>query len=401
MRARIWIVALTVLGVMAQAEEPTKWTPGLHAKVPTADGFDVDLFIPDAYGAQPARKFPLMYVNSPNGKPNVKAYSEWANKFSIVLLGINGAENGPWEPIVARQKAAVAFAEKELRISDCLRFSMGMSGGAQMSWLLCKTYPDKHAGILMMGQAGLENALPKHVAVAFIHGDKEPNNPFIAGAIRKLKQAGNPVREIVRPGGHIDGEQSDRIEMLTWMVNLERYTHPGRSKEEIEDAKNEAVKRVQGLDAIADAGARFAEAEELFTIPDIGKWPEAKPLATVWLKAGMDKSQTLTEPVAKHAFLSDLANSDHLKLVPSTESRVLSTALADLRKDPAIRKEYEADTLLRKVLLFEEQAKTKTAWQQVQGGYTAVKTKYPGTRAAAKAEEGLARAQTNLDPPKR
>jgi len=401
MRGQIVVLALFLAGWSVWAADAGKWKPGLQQGVPTADGFNIDLFIPDAYAQQPEQRFPLLYMNAPNGKPKVKAFTDWANKMSVVLLGINGAQNGPWEPIVARQKAAVAFAEKELRISDCLRFSMGMSGGAQMSWLLCTTYPDKHAGILMMGQAGLSKAPPKHVAVAFIHGDKEPNNPFIATAMKKLERAGNPLREMVRPGGHISGSHADQIEMLNWMVTLERYTHPNRSKEEVEWAKAEAAKRIEGLNAISDPGARFKEARELFAIPNIGTWPEGKSLASAWFKAGLEKSAGISDNVAKHEFLSDISNDANLKLVPSAEARTLTTTLAELRRDPAIRKEYEADNILQKIIKFEAQAKNKTAWQQVLGGYTAVQKRFPGTRAAAKAEEGIRRAEANINPPRR
>jgi len=401
MRGKWMAVSLLLVGWAVWAGDAGKWKPGLQQGVPTSGGFNIDLFIPNAYAEQPERKFPILFMSSASGKPRVKAFTDWAGKHSIVLLGINGAKNGPWEPIKARQTAAVAFAEKELRISDCLRFSMGMSGGAQMSWLICNTYPKKHAGILMMGQAGLSELPPKHVAVAFIHGDKEPNNPFIASAISKLKRAGNPVREIVRPGGHIAGPHSDQVAMLTWMLTLERYSHPDRSKDEVAQAKAEAVKRISGLSGIASAAERFDEAAELFTIPDLNKWPEAKTLASVWLKAALEKASGINDAVEKHGFLADIENSEHLKLVPSAEARTLKTTLSEMRKDRTIRKEYDADKMLRKIILFEAQAKNKSAWRQVLGGYTALKTRYAGTRAAAKAEEGMKRMENKINPPRR
>jgi formylglycine-generating enzyme required for sulfatase activity len=327
-------------------------------------------------------------MHAPDGKPNPSVFQEWANRTGVILVGINGAKNGPDEPIVARQSAAIKFVEKELRPSDGLRFSMGMSGAAQMSWMLCLNHREKHAGILMMGQAGFPELPPKHVAVAFIHGDKEPNNFLIADAFRNLRKAGNPVREIVRPGGHIVGEHSDQEEMLTWMVNLERFTHPKRSPEEIQEARDEAVKRINGLGAIGDPAARFREAEEFLAILDADKWPEAKTLALAWYKAALDKAAVVADPLEKQELLTDVAQSPHLKLVPPAEATKLTAALAELRKDPALKKEYEARQALQELVALEAQANTKGNWQQVFDGYAALKARYPGTRAARKVEEG-------------
>ena len=269
-----------------------------------------------------------------------------------------------------------------------------------MSWLLCLNNREKHAGILMMGQAGFPDLPPPHIAVAYIHGDKEPNLQLINEAIRRLKKAGNPVREIVRPGGHIPGEHSDQEEMLTWMLNLERFTHPKRSPEEIQVAKKEAVKRIEGLAGIGDPAARLREAEELLTIPDIEKWPEAKALAAGWCKAALDKAAAMNDPIETHELLTEVSQNPHLKLVPSADARQVTTMLADLRKDPAVKKEYEAGQMLQQIAALEAQARTKSSWQQVSDGYTALKTRFPGTRAAAKAEEGIKRAAEALSPSK-
>jgi hypothetical protein len=401
MKTRVLAAAVFLLGAfLARGEEAGKWKPGLHEKVPTSDGFDVGLFIPDAYGQEATRKFPLIYMHSPDGKPNPGDFKDWANRNSVILVGINGAENGPNEPIVARQKAAIKFVEKELRVSECLRFSMGMSGGGQMSWMLCLNNKEKHAGILMMGQAGFPELPPKHIAVAFIHGDKEPNLQFINDAIRRLKKAGNPVREVVRPGGHIAGEHSDQVEMLTWMFNLERFTHPKRSPEEIQDAKKEAAKRIEGLAAIGDPAARLREAEELLSIPDSDKWPETKVLATAWCKAALDKAAAINDPVEKHELLNEVSQSPYLKLVPPADAKPVTAALTELRKDPAVKKEYDAGQMLQQIAALEAQARTKSSWQQVSDGYNALKTRFPATRAAAKAEEGIKRAAEALGPVK-
>lgn len=408
-----WLVLFLAFPVVAQEgpkkdapakgateQAPDKWKPGLQMKVPTSEGFDIGLFIPDAYAQQPARKFPILFMHDPGGNPAPAEFKDWANGMSVILVGVNGAENGPNEPIIARQNAAIAFVEKELRISNCLRFSMGMSGAAMMSWLMCINHSEKHAGILMMGQAGFPELPPPHVAVAYIHGDTEPNLPFIKSAIKRLRKAGNPMRQLELPGGHIAGGHSDQVEMLTWMVNLERFTHPKRSLEEIKEAKADTVKRIEALDTVTDPSARVRDAEALLTIPDVGKWPEGKTLASVWFKAAMETAGAMNVAAAKHEFLMDLANSAHLKLVPPAESKTLTQLLADLRKDPAIRKEYDADRMLQLIKVSEEQAKTKSAWQQIGNGYATLKARFPGTRAAAAAEGGIKRAEEKINPPR-
>ncbi len=390
------VAAVLFLASLVSAEDAGKWKPGMHPAVPTSDGFNIDLFIPDTYAEQTERKFPVLYMHSWNGKPKLKPFQDWANRTGMILIGINEAKNGPNPPIVARQDAAIAFIEKELRISDCLRFSMGMSGAAMMSWLLCINHPDNHAGILMMGQSGFPELPPKHVAVAYIHGTKEQNLPFINMIYKQLERAGNPLRRIVRPGGHIDGTHEDKEEMLTWMVTLERFTHPRRSPAEMKEAKDSAVKRIEGLASIGDASERFKEAETLLAIPGIERWPEAKPLATAWLKAALAKAEGISDPIEKHDLLTTVSLQPHLKRIPSAERKPLTTTLTELRKDPAVKKEYMAGQVLQKVVALEARARSKANWRQVLVGYTTVKARYAGTRAAAKAEEGARRAEKHL-----
>ena len=394
----LWIVVLLMAASAAAGQDAGLGKPGLRQKVPTSGGFDIDVFIPNAYAEQSSRKFPVVFMHATDGRPQLDPFKNWANRNGMILVGVNGAQNGPNEPIVARQDAAIKFVEKELRLSGCLRFSMGMSGAAMMSWMLCLNHKDRHAGILMMGQSGFPELPPKHVAVAYIHGDQEPNLQWIEENVKRLRKAGNPLRRIVRPGGHIEGEHSDKEEMLTWMVTLERFTHPSRSPEEIKEARESALKRIGGLDAIADAGARLAEAEQLYAIPGVESWPEAKGLALAWYRAAVEKAAAMTDPIGKHELLTEVSLSPRLKLVPSTESRTLAPLLADLRKDPAVKKEYDALQVLQKVSALEAQAKLKRDWQQVLDGYTQVKTRYAGTRAADKAEEGMKRARAGIEP---
>jgi predicted esterase len=392
-------VALALLAAsLAAAEDAGKWKPGLQQKVPTSEGFDIDVFIPNAYPEQAARRFPVLFMHSWDGKPQLAPFKGWADKNSVILIGVNGAENGPNEPIVKRQEAAIAFVEKELRISNALRFSKGMSGAAMMSWLLCINHKDKHAGILLMGQSGFpDNLPPKHVAVAYIHGDKDQNATFIEMVYKMLKKSGNPLRRLVKPGGHIEGEQAEQEEMLSWMVNLERFTHPGRSVDEIKEAKEDALKRIAGLDAIADAAARLVEAELLFLIPGVEKWPEAKALALSWYKAAVEKAGAMSTPIDKHDLLTEVSQSPRLKQVPPAECKALPGMLAELRKDPAVKKEFEAGQMLQRVASAESTAKSKGEWQQVLEGYKMVQARFAGTKAADRAEEGIKRANAGVE----
>jgi hypothetical protein len=391
-------VALVLLAAsLAAAEDAGKWTAGLQQKVPTSDGFDIDLFIPVAYPEQAARRFPVLFMHSWDGKPKLAPFKGWADKNSMILVGVNGAENGPNEPIVKRQEAAIAFVEKELRVSNALRFSKGMSGAAMMSYLLCLNHKDKHAGILLMGQSGFPETIPKHIAVAYIHGDKEQNLSMIDMVYKMLKKNGNPLRRLVIPGGHVEGGQADQEEMLTWMVTLERFTHPNRSVDEVKEAKEDALKRIAGLDALPDAAARLTEAELLFLIPGVEKWPEAKALTLAWYKAAVEKAGAVSDPIEKHDLLTEVSQSPRLKQVPPAECKALPGTLAELRKDPAVKKEYDAGQMLSRVAAAEATAKSKGEWQQVLDGYKLVTARYAGTKAAARAEEGVKRANMGVE----
>jgi hypothetical protein len=185
--------------------------------------------------------------------------------------------------------------------------------------------------------------------------------------------------------------------MLTWMVNLERFTHPNRSVEEVKEAKEDALKRIGGLDAVADASARYAEAEQLFVIPGVEKWPEAKALALSWYKAAVEKAGAMSDTIEKHELLTEVSQSPRLKLAPPADTKPLPGMLAELRKDPAVKKEYDAGQVLQRVAAAEATAKSKGEWQGVLDGYKMVQARYAGTRAAAKAEEGVKRATMGIE----
>jgi len=75
-----------------------------------------------------------------------------------------------------------------------------MSGAAMCSMRLAGHYPDKHAGVLMMGHSGNGEICPKHIAVAFVHGDKDTTHPpeVVIRAYKGFKSRGNPVRILYR-----------------------------------------------------------------------------------------------------------------------------------------------------------------------------------------------------------
>ena len=271
------VVAAVMLtcGVWAKDKEqegkPERWAPGIYKNIPLPGAPNGSLIVelPGGYDPDADKTYPVLFQHDTGGRPKTYLFRGWCRKNGVILIGVGGAKNGPSAPIMAIQKAAVGFIEKELKVSQALRFSTGMSGAAQMSWLLATTYPDKHAGILMCGQAGHQTLPPKHVCVAYVHGTEEPNNPYIEQTIKRLKQQGNPVRDTVIPGGHVMGGGKQHNPLLAWMLETTRLSHPNLSEQERSTAEKELRAQVEQAKTETDTAKRLEIARRLLAMPGI------------------------------------------------------------------------------------------------------------------------------------
>ncbi len=108
-----------------------------------------------------------------------------------------------------------------MRIDMRLGFAIGFSGGGKAAWNMAYRYSQHFAGVVMMGINCVDDhdMLSPHIRVGYIHGEHDFNNDVIAMTIPYVQAHGNPVREMVIPGGHVPGNAQQISEMLDWMLS--------------------------------------------------------------------------------------------------------------------------------------------------------------------------------------
>ena len=368
--------------------------PGLTAKIPCVGAAErtIDLFIPAAYMIEATEKFPVLFMSSPSGNPNVKSLASWAERQGVIIVGINSSKNGPSDNNIQAQEAALKTVEPELRMHACLRLAMGFSGGGMAAWLLVTRHPDNFAGLLMEGQCGFPNLPPKYIAVAYINGDKDPNFKFIENAESQLKRHGNPLQHLIKPGGHIQGTVEEQSKYLDWMLELGRMTHPKLSPADKASAKTKVQKQLADAAKIENAKACAAEMERLLELPTVAEWPESRAQFPLWLQAVIKASAGIEDKVEKHSVLNKASQRDWMQGVDAPTKRALEKELAELRKVPAVKDEYDADAALLQAEAAERNAGVnKAQLKMVQQMYDVIAQRFPKTAAAKKAEGEAAR----------
>jgi hypothetical protein len=364
--------------------------PGKHSKLVCDGAADEtwDAYVPKA-AEDPTARLPVLFISGPGGNPGFMGVDKWAEREGVVLVTINRSKNGPSEPIMASQAAVIAAADARLRLHPCLRFAMGMSGAAQASWLLVGNRPQQSAGVLMMGQAGFDSPFPaKHISVAYLHGEKEPNLSFIDDYFGRLKSAGNPVRRTVVPGGHVSGSAEDRVVLLDWMLAIARLGHPGLSAEERKRGESLFTTRIDALASIADVAEREAAALRLLDLPPIQARPVLlKKTEAIWRVAAFAHATASTDQVARAAGLLPLSTDPRLKGTP--EAAQIAKLLPDLRKDAACRSEFEAWAAWQQYSPQVATARGESARKKLSEILQQLAQRWPATAGAKAAEAAL------------
>jgi hypothetical protein len=178
------------------------------------------------------------------------------------------------------------------------------------------------------------------------------------------------------------------------MYNYQRVTHPKLPPEDKAAVKKEIAERSKACGSIQNPTARFAESEILLGMPDVEKTPEYKTLLLAWFKARRELAEAKTDAAEKHEELFQLVDDPRSKLIPSAETQAVNKLLTDLRKDPAIRTEWEALQVYARVQKAEAAAGEKRSeLKMATDGYRAISQKYPNTRAGKDAADDVKRME--------
>ena len=387
-RFSLCLLAFTIAAFAAHAEDPA---PGAYKKVSCKKAPDktYDLYVPKAYATEPDRKFPILFISTPNARQTFYFLEKWADRNGVLLVCINDSKNGPWPEIQKCQDAVIDSVEQTLRVHPCLRFAMGMSGAASASLGMAMRFPDKTAGVLMMCHDGAGQVAAKHICMAFIYGGKDDTQPpaGIEAAIRAHQAKGCPVNKLLAPGrGHEDAETSEIEPMLDWMLGIARISHPKLSPEEQKAAKDEIVRRMKACAEIKAPDERIKEVQTLLDLPKVDTWPESKPLPALWLSAQLEAAKSLADPAAQCNVLMDaLENSLTLKC-SAAEQNAAKKELDDLCKQPACKKEVEAHETFKRAAQMETAAgKNKSKLAEAAQVYAGIAARYPDTKAGREA----------------
>ncbi|HLX64586.1 MAG TPA: hypothetical protein VKX17_25155 [Planctomycetota bacterium] len=389
-KSKFFVACIATFVAFASAAFELK--PGVTSRIPCdgAPELTYDLFIPSAYMSETERKFPVLFISNPGARPDIRAHTAWAERRGFVLVTINDSRNGNWEPVFKAQEAVWKSAEAHLRLHACLRFAIGMSGAASASWMLCAHHPNNFAGIVMEGHSGTGDAIPNYVAVAYIHGDKEPNLPVIEINYAHLRRAGNPLQRFVKRGGHIPGSVEEEERFLDWMYDLQRFGHPKLSADDRAKAKAEALAQLDAAAKIANSPERLAAFEKWLNLPYVAGWNETKPHFTPWLKALLEVESAAAEKSEKYALLGPANFRGWLKHVDPAVKTAFEKELADLKTDPAVKIAFDADTAYAKAAEAEKNAGDNVF--QLRGAlvqYEAVIQRWPDSAAAKRAKDDV------------
>ncbi len=373
--------------------------PGRHRRIPCkgAPEYTYDVYLPAAYGADAKARFPVLFLSTPWDGSSFYGMERWAERNACLLVCVNDTSNGQtmsqWD---AAQSAVMKAVEADLRVHSCLRFSMGLSGGGMASMRLASRYNDKFAGVCMlaMGGAGREGGLAKHIAVAFVHGEKDTivGVEYARWSYDALKSRGNPVRIHVGDWGHTNGPLDVRERFMDWMLDLARLTHPKLPLAERRAAAVEVRKRIEALAGVTDAAERLRKASALFEVPGIEQWPDAKKLRSAWFSAKYDLASAEEDLVERHEALTDLWQDERARACPAGEKRRLKYQLRRMRRESPCKEEWKARQIYDRVAAFEKQTnRTKSKLIQAARSYQAVSKRYRDTKAGRRAADAARR----------
>ncbi len=107
-----------------------------------------NLWLPKGYLANPLKKWPCMFVMSPDGNATMGDMADHLKAKSYVVVLLVESKNGPWGPVVGDFLAAHDDVIKRVNIEEGKKFATGQSGGARGSSLFVQARPG-FGGIIM------------------------------------------------------------------------------------------------------------------------------------------------------------------------------------------------------------------------------------------------------------
>lgn len=99
------------------------------------------LWLPKGYAANTLKKWPCMFIMSPNGNANMGAMADHLKTKGYIVVLLVDSKNGPWGPVVGNFLAAHDDVIKRARVDETKKLATGHSGGARGSSLFVQARP--------------------------------------------------------------------------------------------------------------------------------------------------------------------------------------------------------------------------------------------------------------------
>lgn len=309
------------------------------------------LWLPRGYLADAQRSWPCMFIADPGGDANFGNMGNWLKSHGYIVVLLQESRNGPWQPIIGNFLAAHDDVVKRVRVLDGLKMATGMSGGARAASVFVQIRPG-FCAVILQGAGAAYNDNNQYYAsgikklnpffVAMTMGESDDNR----GEIGRMKGVlgSNHLKVLQFPGGHIWASTEIFDSAMDW---VERQIY--------EDTPVTPALRAAYVQRLRTQLDQFASA----TAP----WQRYK-LANAALAYGRNRNLAMDPAVA-----------------PSMNQ--LQSELTRLRTDPGITREVLASDALNRI----EQMRERTSPAMFVMNCRNVAKQYPGTEAAAKAEQ--------------
>lgn len=360
------------------------------------------LFLPSVYARDTEGLFPVLIVQDPSGRPNIKRYLDWAIAREVILVGIDRVANGMLQHHKPRYwKAVVADLEQRgVRVEPGLFFTIGMSGGSADGERFSRQFPAHVAGVVLMGVCNFPTGAQRaHIAVAVLAGAKDPlQTPMGLAELRqKAASSGNPFREMIEPDrAHDWAPMPQQRLMLDWMLDTGRLVSPRLAPERRAANLSTARQAMVRATELTDPAQRRQAAERWLAVASLRAQPEAASLSEAWCAAVLQQARMQGE-VADGLILMAEALADGPEPMPGAIRDALLDQQRVWRQQTRPAREEAAWQALRGAIRVENEAGLdKVALRRVIEAYGRILQEFPGTRAAQTAGNSCDRIKRYL-----
>jgi predicted peptidase len=111
------------------------------------------LWLPAGYSADPQKSWPCLFIMSPAGNASMGPFKNHLTANGYVVVMLEEAKNGPWEPIVGNFLAAHDDVVQRVRVAADRKYATGFSGGARGSSVFAQLRPG-FCGLILQGAGG-------------------------------------------------------------------------------------------------------------------------------------------------------------------------------------------------------------------------------------------------------